>query len=81
MPSKALAATRCYTQHDSRCLVLMNATNCHYSSHVPEPTSLCLFIHYLLCFPNKVELVRDMLSAEDLNVGNVSGNKRASVEG
>lgn len=59
----------------------MNATNCHYASHVSKPTSLCLFIHYLLCFPNKVGLVRDMLSAEDLNVGNVSGNKSASIEG
>lgn len=59
----------------------MNAANCHYAPHVPEPTSLCLFIHYLSCSSNKVGLVRDTLSAEHLNVGNVTGTRSASGEG
>ena len=73
------------SQHDTRHLVLTNTPSCHYAPHVPESTSLCLFIHYLLCSPNKVRPVRGTLraeaSAEDLNGGAVSGNKSAGVEG
>lgn len=83
--TEALAATRCRTQHDTRHLVLMNTPSCHCAPRIPESPSLCLLIHYLLCSPNKVGLVRDTLrgeaSAEDLNGGAVSGNKSACIEG
>lgn len=59
--SEDLAATRGLTQHDTRHLVLMNTASCHYAPHVPESTSLCLCIHYLLCSSNKVGPVRETL--------------------
>lgn len=56
--TEAPTATRCHTQHDTQRLVLMNTPSTRYAPHVPESTSLCLFIHYLLCSPNKVWFVR-----------------------
>lgn len=58
--TEAPTGTRCRTQHDTQQLVLMNTPSCHYSPHVSESTSLCLFIHYLSCSLNKVGFVRGM---------------------
>lgn len=59
--AEAPAATWCCTQHDTRHTVSTNTLSCHYAPHVPESSSLCLFIHYLLCSSNKVGPVRDTL--------------------